>query len=104
MAVFGPKIGRFSRVFKNLLEFDKIHWNTLLVQKWGHLERFWPFYGHLKSRFGHFSLYISIGKIALGNQTCPHVLVSGAFRVDFLYKHMVYRCEALEILYAIVPE
>ena len=25
MAVFGPKNGRFSRVFKNILEFDKNH-------------------------------------------------------------------------------
>ena len=51
MAVFGPKNGRFSRVFKKFLEFDKNHWNTPLVQILGHLDHFWPFYGHLKLIF-----------------------------------------------------
>ena len=45
----------FAR-FQFFLEFDRNHWNTPLVQKWGHLGHFWPFYGHLKSRFWPFSL------------------------------------------------
>ena len=91
----------FSKIFWNLIKSIGIHY-------WSKNGVIWSIFCHFmviqSPDLGHFSLYISIGKIALGNQTCPHVLVSGAFRVDFLYKHMVYRCEALEILYAIVPE
>ena len=51
ITVFRPKIGQFSKFFKNPLEFDKTHRNTYLVQISAYLDLFSANYDHFQLKF-----------------------------------------------------
>ncbi len=52
MVRFLAEIGQFQKMFINLLEFDKTHRNTCLIQISAHLKHFWAFYGNFRTHYG----------------------------------------------------
>ena len=49
--IFCPNFCQFSIFFRNILESDRSHQDTLLVQILGDLDHFWVIYGHFSLIF-----------------------------------------------------